>query len=113
MSCPEELREQVEETRQGLGQTVEALAAETDIKARAQEEAADVKQRGSREARQLKAKAAETAQVQDKLPDLVKDKAVNAAEQTRDEAAPGVPRPAVRARARRRRTPPHRYLWRP
>ncbi|MFJ3621805.1 DUF3618 domain-containing protein [Streptomyces iakyrus] len=80
---PGELREQVEETRQSLGKTVEALAARTDVKAKAQEKAADVKQQAARTG-ELKAKAAEFAhQVQDKLPDPVKDKAAHTADQAR------------------------------
>jgi hypothetical protein len=43
-SSPEELREQVEHTREELGQTVETPAAKTDVKARAQEKAAEVKE---------------------------------------------------------------------
>ncbi|NEE52416.1 DUF3618 domain-containing protein, partial [Streptomyces sp. SID8455] len=40
---PEELREQVERTRDELGQTVEALAAKADIKAQAKGKAEAVK----------------------------------------------------------------------
>lgn len=40
---PDELREQVETTREQLGVTVEALAAKADIRARAQDRAAAVK----------------------------------------------------------------------
>jgi hypothetical protein len=87
-SSPEELREQVEETRQGLGQTVDAPAARTDVKAKAQEKAADVRQQAAVKAGELKAKAAGAVhQVQDKLPDPVKDKAAHAAEQARAKTA--------------------------
>ncbi|GAP45442.1 DUF3618 domain-containing protein [Streptomyces azureus] len=88
-SSPEELREQIEGTRQGLGKTIESLAARTDAKTtKAQEKAADVKQQAAVKAGELKAKAAEAAhQVQDKLPDPVKDKAAHAAEQARFQAA--------------------------
>ena len=36
---PQQLAEEIERTRQRLGETVEALAAKTDVKARAQEKA--------------------------------------------------------------------------
>ncbi len=40
---PDELRTQVEQTREELGRTVEALAAKADVKAQAQQKAAKVK----------------------------------------------------------------------
>ncbi|WP_067968542.1 DUF3618 domain-containing protein [Nocardiopsis trehalosi] len=40
-----ELREHIDETREELGRTVEALAAKTDVKARAQAGAADARRR--------------------------------------------------------------------
>lgn len=40
---PEELREQIEHTRQELGETVEALVAKVDVKAQAKEKLAEVK----------------------------------------------------------------------
>ncbi|MGW1068306.1 DUF3618 domain-containing protein [Streptomyces aureus] len=84
-SSPEELREQVEKTRQELGQTVQALAAKTDLQARAQEKAAEVKQQAAAKAGELKAKAAQAAsQVQDKIPDPVKGKAARGAQAARD-----------------------------
>ncbi|MET7938122.1 DUF3618 domain-containing protein [Streptomyces sp. NPDC005322] len=61
-SSPEELREQVEHTRHELGQTVQALAARTDVKARAQEKATEVKEQAAVKAGELKAKAAEAGQ---------------------------------------------------
>ncbi len=41
---PEELRREIEETRQDLGDTAAALAEKTDVKARAKEKVAGVKQ---------------------------------------------------------------------
>ena len=41
---PEEIRREIEETRQELGDTAAALAAKTDVKARAKEKVDDVKQ---------------------------------------------------------------------
>jgi len=40
---PEQLRAEIEETREDLGDTVEALAAKTDVKARARERADELK----------------------------------------------------------------------
>ncbi|WOT39988.1 DUF3618 domain-containing protein [Streptomyces coeruleorubidus] len=97
-SSPEQLQEQVERTRQELGETVEELAVKTDVKARTQEKATAVKkqvgvlteQAGAKAAEltgQVKVKAAEaTHLVQDKLPDPVKDKATAAAEQVKAKA---------------------------
>jgi hypothetical protein len=64
---PEELRAQVEQTRQELGETVEALAAKTDVKARAQQKAAAVKEQAGHVAAQARDKAGQTAaQVRDR-----------------------------------------------
>jgi len=41
---PEEIRADIEETRRELGDTVEELAAKTDVKAKAQEKADEIKQ---------------------------------------------------------------------
>ena len=41
---PDELRDQVERTRAELGRTVEALAAQADVKARVKGKAAEVKE---------------------------------------------------------------------
>ncbi|MBT2392012.1 DUF3618 domain-containing protein [Streptomyces sp. ISL-1] len=63
---PEQLREQVEVTRDKLGQTVEALAGKADVKAQAQQKAAKVKS-------QVQDKAAHALQVaQDKTPEPVR-----------------------------------------
>lgn len=40
---PEQLREEIEQTREELGDTVEALAAKTDLKAQAKRKANDTK----------------------------------------------------------------------
>ncbi len=52
---PRELQEEIERTREHLGQTVEALVAKVDVKARAQQEA-------SRLIGRLKARAVQTRQ---------------------------------------------------
>ena len=41
----EEIEERIERTREDLGETVEALAAKTDVKAQAQQKAVEIKQR--------------------------------------------------------------------
>jgi hypothetical protein len=41
----DDIREDIERTREELGETVEALAARTDVKAQAQAKVADTKQR--------------------------------------------------------------------
>jgi hypothetical protein len=60
---PEEqaLTEKIERTREHLGETVEALAAKADVKARAQHDAAEVKGNLSDKARAIKDKVTEQA----------------------------------------------------
>ncbi|MFF3911614.1 DUF3618 domain-containing protein [Streptomyces sp. NPDC001848] len=84
----EELRVQLEHSRKELGQTVEALVARTDVRARAQEKAAEVKEQAVVKAGELKAKAVGVAhQVQDRLPDTVVDKAARAVGEARAQAS--------------------------
>lgn len=45
MTAPEEIQQEIEQTRERLGQTVEGLAAKVDVKARAQAKVTDVKAR--------------------------------------------------------------------
>ncbi|MEU7065667.1 DUF3618 domain-containing protein [Streptomyces sp. NPDC046161] len=74
---PEELRDQIEHTRDELGQTIEALAAKADVKAQVKAQAAE-KAAVVRE--QVRAKAGRAARlVQDKTPGPVRDKAGKAA----------------------------------
>ncbi|MGW3820199.1 DUF3618 domain-containing protein [Streptomyces sp. NPDC005046] len=85
---PAELREQLEHTRHELGETVQALADKTDVKARAQHKAGELKEQAFVKAGELKVQAAKaTSQIQDKLPDPVKEKAAQAAGQARAAAA--------------------------
>ncbi|MGW0966526.1 DUF3618 domain-containing protein [Streptomyces sp. NPDC002516] len=85
---PDQLREQIEQTRHDLGQTVQALADKTDVKARAQHKTGELKEQAVVKAHELKAQAAKaTSQVQDKLPDSVKDTAAQAADQVRSATA--------------------------
>ncbi|MFF1411935.1 DUF3618 domain-containing protein [Streptomyces sp. NPDC058289] len=57
----EELRDRIEHTRDELGQTVEALAAKADVKARAKEKAADAKAQVMDVAADAKAQAMDVA----------------------------------------------------
>lgn len=83
-----ELRAKVEQTRHDLGETVEALAAKADVKARAQDKAVAIKGQTATKAAELgeqaMAKATEAAHVlQDKVPDQVKEKAATATGQVK------------------------------
>ncbi|MFB6805301.1 DUF3618 domain-containing protein [Streptomyces sp. NPDC056387] len=77
---PAELREQVEFTRDELGQTVEALVDKTDIKAQAKEKAAAAKEQAAEKTAavvdQISGTAHHAAQlVKDTTPDPVLEKA--------------------------------------
>ena len=78
---PEEqaLTEEIERTREHLGETVEALAAKADVKARAQHDAAEVKGNLSDKDR------------------AVKDKVTEQASELRKEAANVTPEPVQRS----------------
>jgi preprotein translocase subunit SecF len=63
MSAPEfnqeQIQQEIERTRERLGETVEELAAKADVKARAQAKAADVKTQAQAKAADAKVKATE------------------------------------------------------
>ncbi|MER6348894.1 DUF3618 domain-containing protein [Streptomyces sp. NPDC001595] len=112
---PEELREQVETTRKQLGETVEALTAKTDVKARAHEQAEAVRHQVSEKTTQVKARAHEQTeavrhQVSEKtalVKAQVRDRATHAADVVHDKTPEPVWEKAgqgVRA-ARSHRTP--------
>jgi cell division septum initiation protein DivIVA len=85
---PQALREEIQQTRKDLGDTVEALAAKADVRARTREKAADVKA-------QAKDKAAETAdRVQAKASEL-KEQAAAVAQKVTE----ATPEPARQAAA--------------
>ncbi|MHC3458315.1 DUF3618 domain-containing protein [Streptomyces flavovirens] len=64
---PAELRAQVEETRDELGRTVEALAGKADIKNRAQEKTAEVRNRAQEKTAEVRNRAQEKgAEVRDR-----------------------------------------------
>jgi hypothetical protein len=88
---PEELRQQVEATREELGRTVEALAARTDVKTRARHKAAAMREQlGAKGAHtralgaQAKAQVAETVPralrtARTRIPEPVREKTGRAA----------------------------------
>jgi hypothetical protein len=59
---PEDLRREIEQTREDLGETAAALAQKTDVKARAKEKAQDLKQTAAEKAESLKQTAADKAE---------------------------------------------------
>jgi cobalamin biosynthesis Mg chelatase CobN len=61
-SDPEQLREEIVETRRELGDTVEALAHKADVKARAQEKVAERKEQVRETQERAKAKAGEAVE---------------------------------------------------
>ncbi|MEV7725351.1 DUF3618 domain-containing protein [Streptomyces sp. NPDC087917] len=80
----EEIREHVEATRDALGKTVEALAAKTDVKARAQHKAAEVGDLVAAKASETTAQVRETtAQVREKAAE-VREKAAEAGQLVQD-----------------------------
>lgn len=77
---PDELRAQVEKTREELGRTVEALAAKADVKRKAQQKAAQVKG-------VVQDKAAHALHVaHDKTPEPVRERFASAGEQLAETA---------------------------
>jgi hypothetical protein len=58
---PEEIRAEIEQTRQEVGDTVEALAAKTDVKAQARARVDEIKANVQAKADEAKARAREAA----------------------------------------------------
>ena len=58
---PEQLREEIEETRRELGDTVEALAAKADVKSRAREKVESTKESVAQKKDELLGKAREAS----------------------------------------------------
>jgi ABC-type transporter Mla subunit MlaD len=75
-----DVREDIERTRQQLGETAEALAAKADVKARARQKATQLKEQAATRAAQVKEQAATRAS-------QVKEQAATRASQTRGQAA--------------------------
>ncbi|MFJ8043731.1 DUF3618 domain-containing protein [Kitasatospora sp. NPDC096147] len=90
--APERLREQIEDTRDELGHTIEALAGKADVKARLHEQAATVKERAAAKGARLTDRIQEAAGqgvhlLKDRTPDPVLDRAARAARRLRDMTA--------------------------
>ncbi|WP_306311087.1 DUF3618 domain-containing protein [Streptomyces hydrogenans] len=93
---PEVLRDQISQTREGLGRTVQALVAKADVKALAREQAAEAREKAVEVKEQavvnaalvtdkLRDKAAHAARVvHDRTPEPVREKAGQAAATTRN-----------------------------
>jgi hypothetical protein len=83
-SDPEQIREQIEETRHELGDTVEALAAKTDVKAQAKRKVAETKSSVAEKKDELLGKAQEAS------PDDAAEAATRLAEKSRANPLPPV-----------------------
>ena len=71
---PEQLREEIRVTREGLGETVEALASKADLKARAQHRVDERKEQVRRRRQMAKAKAIDIGEkVRQTSPDRAQD----------------------------------------
>jgi hypothetical protein len=79
---PEEIRREIEATRQELGDTVEALAAKADVKARARERYATTKASMADKAGALRSKARETS------PDGVSSGAAQVSQKAKENPVP-------------------------
>jgi len=79
---PEQLREEIEETRRELGDTVEALAAKADVKARMHEKVESTKESVTQKKDELLGKA------RDSSPDSVSAGASQATQKARENPVP-------------------------
>ncbi len=64
----DELRQEIEQTRQSLGETVDELAAKADMKARARAKAADAKARARDKAAEVSGRVRRSQAVQSRWP---------------------------------------------
>ncbi len=64
----DELRQEIEQTRQSLGETVDELAAKADMKARARAKAADTKARARDKAAEVSGRVSRSQAVQRRWP---------------------------------------------
>jgi ElaB/YqjD/DUF883 family membrane-anchored ribosome-binding protein len=79
---PEQLREEIEETRRELGDTVEALAAKADVKTRMKDKVAATKESAAQKKDDLLGKARETS------PDSVTAGASQATQKAKENPLP-------------------------
>jgi Protein of unknown function (DUF3618) len=68
MTTQEELQQEIERTREHLGQTVDELTAKADVKARAQVKAAQIRTRARDRAAELSARVRQSQVVQRRWP---------------------------------------------
>jgi ElaB/YqjD/DUF883 family membrane-anchored ribosome-binding protein len=81
---PEEIRKDIEGTREELGETVAAVAEKTDVKKQAQAKKEELKEQASAKAEEAKDKAKE---IRDKAKDAAPDSAQQGVEQVQRVAA--------------------------
>jgi len=79
---PEQLREEIEETRRELGDTVEALAAKADVKSRMKDKVEATKESAAQKKDDLLGKARETS------PDSVASGASQATQKAKENPLP-------------------------
>ena len=79
---PEQIREEIEATRQELGDTVEALAYKADVKARMREKIGSTKESAAQKKDELLGKAKEAS------PDTVASGATQATQKARENPVP-------------------------
>jgi hypothetical protein len=79
---PEQIREEIEETRRELGDTVEALAAKADVKARVREKVVSTKDSAAQKKDDLMGKARQTS------PDSVAAGASQATQKAKENPLP-------------------------
>jgi Protein of unknown function (DUF3618) len=79
---PDQLREEIEETRREMGDTVEALAAKADVKARVREKMESTKESAAQKKDDLLGKARETS------PDSVSAGASQATQKAKENPLP-------------------------
>jgi ElaB/YqjD/DUF883 family membrane-anchored ribosome-binding protein len=79
---PEQIQREIEETRERLGDTVEALAQKADVKAQAKEKIAETRATVSHKTRQLCGKAQEAS------PDSAATATAQALQQAKDNPVP-------------------------
>jgi hypothetical protein len=106
----EELREEIQRTRERLGVTVEELAGKADVKARAQEKSAQVKAQAQNKASRARSlaqeKAAHAAWAVQQTAAQAAEKTHARSEQTRERLAEPVRSAAGQVVRTGRRTPP-------
>jgi ElaB/YqjD/DUF883 family membrane-anchored ribosome-binding protein len=86
---PEEIRADIDRTREEAGETVESLAAKTDVKAQARQRAEDLKGKAKTKADELKTKADELkTKAQTKTPEGAQQGGQQVVEKVRENPKP-------------------------